>query len=391
MIKRYEEDVFCDQNDKLELFINNNIFVNIGFNSFLNRCMKGFDRVVVKHETGLTLKEYINKLFPIKSLDIIITRIKNKKISQEDYFHIESMLNTYMIEHKIKKIREECKLSYLLSNNTQVFYNDHGHFMRMIIAMSFIKRFTVNQILEMAHIFFDYVHANISHTNNFVKKYNLKCHFGTFRSFIEYHPNLEFFFYQNTINDNVSLMTNLNPVNLKQETKNTEVMKIEMDTTKVKPIPLRELEILLNIKKPINQEPIQIISHKEIENNHLNSLKLIEPEPIKYQDILEDTEIKILTSSEDNDFLEDKDDNVLIDDELINDFIKSLNDNENSKINKDFQKMSVKCNLNDHFLSESFMKIGRVSPTCKSPVCFGKDLKSRIETIRSRSNRVGLE
>ncbi len=143
MNKRYEEDVFCDKLDKLNLLVNNNIFVNTGFLSFLNRCMKGFDRVIINYEKNITLKEYMNRVFPVKNLDTIIYKIKKNMISKNDYFHIESMLNTYMMEHKIKEIREKCKLIYLISNHTKSFYNDEGHFMRMIISMSFIKRFTI--------------------------------------------------------------------------------------------------------------------------------------------------------------------------------------------------------------------------------------------------------
>ncbi len=220
MSSRYEDKVFCDKTDKLELFTKNNLFVNIGFVSFLNRCMKGFDRIIVDNERKTTLKDYITRLFPVRNLDTIMIKIKTKKISNEDYFHLESMLNTYMIENKIKKIREECKLSYLLSNQKNIFYNDHGHFMRMIIAMSYLKRFTVNEILQMAHIYFDYIHANISYLNNFNKKFNLKCDFNIFKDYINYHPNFEFFFYpyivnQNNVNgnSNENLIDNLNNKN----------------------------------------------------------------------------------------------------------------------------------------------------------------------------------
>ncbi len=343
MSSRYEDKVFCDKTDKLELLIKNNLFINIGFISFLNRCMKGFDRIIINHTKKTTLKEYISRVFPVKNLDNIMLKIKNKKINDEDYFHIESMLNTYMIENKIKKIREECKLSYLLSNQKKIFYNDHGHFMRMMIAMSFIKRFTVNEILQMAHIYFDYIHANISHLNNFNKKFNLKCDFNIFKDYIEYHKNFDFFF--NPYDPNVIENTN--------NTNNTNKVKEDI--------------IIIDFREIENQIKIQMENNNLVnDNNNQQNITNLN----NNMDIEKNIE-------EENEYELNNLDDLNISDNLINIIEQPSIFENNNSISQQLNRLSVKFDLNENIP----IRTGR-----KSPICTNFDIYS-LEYLRSRLNR----
>ncbi len=341
----YEDDIFCDKNDKLELLINNNIFVNIGFISFLNRCIKGFDRVIVNYDKKTTLKDYMNKVFPVKKIDNIIGKIKNKEISKEDYFHIESMLNSYLIEHKIKKIRFDCKLSYLLCNQKKIFYNDHGHFMRMVIAMSFLKRFTTNEILQMAHIYFDFIHANVSYINNSNKKFNLKCNISIFSNFIDYHPNLEFFF----INDTQRPTNEIDDIN---ESKTNDSL--------------------------VN-EPIQIISVKDIEKTFEKNKNNQVVNAIYFKDIEKMLLNNYNMENDINKIIEEKQDNF----DDLNEEIPDTNEEE-SKTIESLKSLSI-FGLNDIktgiiSANDRIISNGRISPVYSKCESFGVDhFRSRLQ------------
>jgi hypothetical protein len=364
MTQHYEDDIFCDKNDKLELLINNNIFVNIGFISFLNRCIKGFDRVIVNYDKKTTLKDYMNKVFPVKKIDNIILKIKNKELSKDDYFHIESMLNSYLIEHKIKKIRFDCKLSYLLCNQKKIFYNDHGHFMRMVIAMSFLKRFTTNEILQMAHIYFDFIHANVSYINNSNKKFNLKCNISIFSNFIDYHPNLEFFF----INDTQRIINEIDDFN---ESKTNEPIQI---------ISVKDIE--KTFEKNKNNQVVNAIYFKDIEKMLLNNYNMENDDSSFSKKNFRLSAESFDSAKKDhiNKIIEEKQDNF----DDLNEEIPYTNEEE-SKTMESLKTLSI-IGLND-------IKTGRISPNGRiisngrmSPV-YSKCESFGVDHFRSRLQR----
>lgn len=190
--------------DKIQFFLEGkNMNIQIGFLTFIDKCMKGYDLVMVQNEmrVKMTVKKFILSLFLPNQFheitnsyqktdyiysadfpDLSILQYQMPRISNSHYQMIESMFHSYLYESKIKD---------LWMNSNHLSIEDHNHFMRFLLAVSSLQRLHYQVIDTIAERYFQYC-DNLYMKYNCVK--NIKLPIGFYDDIFPYHDILEYFY-----------------------------------------------------------------------------------------------------------------------------------------------------------------------------------------------------